>query len=429
MDRTLDPTLASWVPVRPGSEFPIQNLPYGAFTRPGEGPRIGVAIGDYVLDLPALHDAGHLDGILPDAVAHAPVLNPLMALDRETHTALRRRLSQLLDASGDRIGGDGDGFVAPQSQVTLLLPFDVADYVDFYSSVHHATNVGRLFRPGAEPLLPNWRHLPVGYHGRAGTVVVSGTPVTRPHGQRPGPDGPTFGPSARLDFELEVGFVTGRSSTPGVPVAAGDAEGHIFGLCLVNDWSARDIQAWEYVPLGPFLGKSFATTVSPWIVTLDALEPFRVDPPAQDPPPFPYLEAPARSAVDARLTVVIGDSVVTEVGLAQMYWTMAQQLAHATVNGASTRTGDLFASGTVSGPVPGSLGCLLEATANGAEPITLADGTTRTFLGDHDTVTLTARCEAPGAVPIGFGACTGTVLPADQLPDNALAAHATGGTP
>ena len=412
-DPTLDPALASWVPVPPGSDFPIQNLPYGVAG--GDRPRIVVAIGDHVVDVPALHDAGHLDGILPAAAAHAPVLNPLMALDRETHRALRRRLSALLDAAGDRIGGEGGRFLTPVEEVDLLLPFVVSDYVDFYSSIHHATNVGRLFRPDAEPLLPNWRHLPVGYHGRSGTVVVSGTPVTRPHGQRPGLGGPSFGPSARLDFELEVGFVTGR---PGAAVPVGAAEDHIFGLCLVNDWSARDIQAWEYVPLGPFLGKSFATTVSPWIVTLDALAPFRVDPPPQDPAPFPYLEGPPRSAVAARLTVAIGDTTVSEVSLAGMYWTMAQQLAHATVNGASTRTGDLFASGTVSGPTPGTLGCLLEATRNGAEPISLDDGSTRTFLEDFDTVTLTARCEAEGAAPIGFGACTGTVLPAGDTYDH-----------
>lgn len=420
-DPTLDPTLTSWVPVEAGSDFPIQNLPYGVFTRPGIMPHLGVAIGDHVLDVAALQASGKLAGVgLPAHAVFTHSLNALMALDEETLTALRCRLSGLLAAGSELAGGDGERYLFPVDELTMLLPVEIGDYVDFYSSIHHASNVGRMFRPDAEPLLPNWRHLPVGYHGRAGTVVVSGTPIVRPSGQRPGADGPTFGPSQKLDFELEVGFLTGRTVAPGRPLPVGDAEGHIFGMCLVNDWSARDIQAWEYVPLGPFLAKSFATSMSPWVVTMAALAPFRVAPPAQAPQPFPYLRTTGDTAVDLRLEVDIDDTTVTRVHFSEMYWTMAQQLAHATVNGAGSRTGDLFASGTVSGEEDGTLGSLLEAAWNGQRPITLRDGSTRTFLEDGDTVTLRGWCVATGATRIGFGTCTGTVMPGESPPEEAV---------
>jgi fumarylacetoacetase len=293
----------------------------------------------------------------------------------------------------------------------MHLPIEVGDYVDFYSSIHHATNVGGLFRPDGEPLLPNWRHLPVAYHGRSGTVVVSGTPIQRPSGQRRGRGGPQFGPSTALDFELEVGFITGNANRLGEAVPVEAAEDHIFGMCLVNDWSARDLQAWEYQPLGPFLGKSFASTISPWIVPLGALANHRVDPPDQEPEVLPYLRTTGPTAVDLQLEVEIipsgasSGTVVTATSFADMYWTMAQQLAHATVNGATARAGDLFASGTVSGPEPGTLGCLLEITKGGTEPITLNDGSVRTYLEDGDTVVIRSA-----AGDISFGECAGQVV-------------------
>jgi fumarylacetoacetase len=296
--------------------------------------------------------------------------------------------------------------------VAMELPVAIGDYVDFYSSLHHATNVGMMFRPDAEPLLPNWRHLPVAYHGRASSVVVSGAPVVRPNGQRRGADGPVFGPTERLDVEMEVGFVTGVGNPLGTSITVDGAEDHIFGVCLVNDWSARDIQAWEYQPLGPFLGKSFATTISPWIVTLDALAPFRVAPPAQDPAPLGYLSVDGDAALDLLLEIRLNGEVVSQPRFREMYWTMSQQLAHATVNGTNARTGDLYASGTVSGETPDTYGCLLEMTWNGARPLSLAGGEQRTYLEDGDEVVMRGWCERDGAARIGFGECAGTVVPA-----------------
>jgi fumarylacetoacetase len=316
-----------------------------------------------------------------------------MAKGRPVWQAVRRRLGDLL--TDERHRAAVTPALAPRENVRLHLPVEVADYVDFYSSLHHAENVGRMFRPDAEPLLPNWKHLPVGYHGRAGTIVVSGTPVTRPSGQRRRPDGTVaFGPSIRLDIELEVGFVVGTPSPMGRAVPASAVEDHVFGVVLLNDWSARDIQAWEYQPLGPFLGKSFATSISGWVVPLEALAPYRVAGPPQDPAPLPYLEAGGPWALDLTLEVWLrpaGAPTATRVsgsGFAGMYWTVAQQLAHLTVNGASLRTGDLFASGTVSGPRREERGSLLELSWNGTEPIDLGDGVTRTFLEDGDEVIL-----------------------------------------
>ena len=402
-DPTLDPGLTSVVPVPDGSDFPIQNLPFGVFRPGSEAPRIGVAIGDMVLDLAAVQAAGFL-GDLPSGAFAQQNLNGFMSLGRDSWRHTREVVSALLSE------GDPGEFLSPQSSVEMVLPVTIGDYVDFYSSLHHATNVGRLFRSDQPALPDNWRHLPIGYHGRSATVVVSGTPVRRPLGQLAAG---VYGPTAKLDFELEVGFVAGTGNAAGEPIPVAEAEAHIFGVCLVNDWSARDIQAWEYQPLGPFLGKSFATTISPWIVTLDALAPFRVPSPVQDPPPLPHLRAPEGAALDLDLRVSLGDTVLARPRFGSIYWTMAQQLAHATSNGAVVRCGDLFASGTVSDETES--GSLLELSANGARPVALDGGSKRTFLEDGDRVVMRGRCERAGAVGIGLGECTGVVLQAKEM--------------
>ncbi len=360
---------------------------FGVFRRPGEAPRVGVRRGDAVLDVSVVAGSIGVDA----AVLAAPALNGLMALGPDAWRAVR----------------EADAPEVPVADVELLLPVAVADYVDFYSSIEHATNLGRLFRPGGDALLPNWRELPVGYHGRAGTVVVSGTDVVRPSGQRKPPDAerPVFGPSVRLDIELELGFVVATPSALGEPVPVERALDHLFGCVLVNDWSARAIQRWEYQPLGPFLGKSFATSISPWVVPLDALAGARVDLPPQEPEPLPYLrEAPW--AYDLALEVELNGTVVSRTSARNLYWSVAQQVAHLTVNGASLRTGDLLATGTISGPEPSARGSLIELTWNGAEPLTLADGSRRTFLEDGDEVVLRGR--GPG---VDLGEVRGRITP------------------
>ncbi len=414
--------MTSRLEIPDGSDFPVQNLPYGVAEHDGR-TGVVVAIGNHVVDLSVLAAAGTFPEV-PPGTFDRDSLDRFMALGRPVWKAVRSRLTDLL-AGGDEPHRRNavEAALVPMTDVTMRLPIRIGDYVDFYSSIHHATNVGRLFRPGSEPLLPNWRHLPVGYHGRSGTVVVDGTPIRRPSGQRldPATGEPTYGPTRALDFELEIGFITGSGNVLGEPIQVDDAHRHIFGLVLVNDWSARDLQAWEYQPLGPFLGKSFATTISPWIVPLDALAPFRVPAPPQDPEPLPYLRPRRRLAFDIRLEVEIvpaGSStgtVVTRTGFADMYWTMDQQLAHATSNGATTRPGDLFASGTVSGPTPDSLGCLLELTEAGRRPLRLADGTERRYLRDGDTVIMRGWC-GHGSARIGFGSCRGTVESASTRP-------------
>jgi fumarylacetoacetase len=393
----------TWLELPPGSLFGPANLPYGVFEADGHhgGRRVGVRVGDSVLDLAA---------VLDDPVLSGPSLNAFMAQGPARWRAVRARITDLL--TDRRARRDVEPALRPLSGVRLHLPFEVGDYVDFYASENHATNVGRLFRPGGEPLTPNWKHLPIGYHGRSGTVVVSGTPVTRPRGQRRGETAPVFGPSQRLDFEAEVGFVVGAGSPLGVPVPAGEFADHVFGVFLVNDWSARDIQSWETVPLGPFLAKSFATSVSPWIVPLEALAHARVSPPPQDPEPLPYLADPGHTGFDLALEVRLNDQVVSRPPFATMYWTPAQMLAHMTVNGASTRTGDFYASGTVSGPDRDQRGCLLELSWGGAEPLKLPDGSVRSFLEDGDEVTITATAPAADGRRIGFGEVTGQILPA-----------------
>ena len=428
-DATTDPALHSWADVAPGSDFPIQHLPYGAFVRAGEGtPRLGAAIGDAILDLRLVAHAGLLDDALDEAeyVFAQPVLNALLQRGKPTWRAVRATISRLLSA-GDRSlheAGIAERVLVPRSEVRSTLPLEVRDYVDFYSSREHATNVGRLLRPGGDPLMPNWTWIPIGYHGRAGSVVVTGTPVMRPNGQRKNPSdpAPSFGPSRLLDIELELAFVTGDGPPLGTPVPVTHAEEHIFGVALCNDWSARDIQAWEYQPLGPFLSKSFATSLAGWITPLEALEPFRVRGPVQDPAPLAYLTTQGEHHFDIALEVElasevmrregIAPTVVTQTNFRGMYWSMAQQLAHLTSNGARLRAGDVNASGTISGFEPRSQGCLLELTQRGAQPLELADGTLRGFLEDGDSVTLRGRCTAEGAVPIGLGRVEGVILAA-----------------
>ncbi len=385
--------------------FGLDNLPYGAV---GDPARLAVRLGDDAVLLAELEARGLLAPAgLPAGTLDGPVLNPLLALGPPAWSALRSTLQDVL------AGGPPEGTTVPLSEVEPRLPFQVGDYVDFYSSLEHATNLGRMFRPDGDPLLPNWRHLPVGYHGRASSVVPSGTPVRRPRGQLPPaePGGPPrFGPSERLDIELELGFVTGPGNALGTAIPASQAAEHVFGFVLVNDWSARDIQRWEYQPLGPFLGKSFATSVSPWLVPLAALEPFRVPAPLQDPEPLEYLRAPGDWALDIALEVELEGTVVSRGNARGLYWTFPQQLAHATINGTNIRPGDLYASGTISGAEPGTEGSLIELTRAGRDPLPIAGG--RTFLEDGDTVTIRGWCGDRDAPAISFGEVTGTILPA-----------------
>ncbi|QGN46514.1 fumarylacetoacetase [Micromonospora sp. WMMD558] len=397
----------SWVTGVEGSPYGVHNLPYGVFRTADREPRVGVRIGELVLDLGGAEAAGL---VLAAGALGRPRLNEFLALGRPQWTAVRQRITDLLTDPAHRAAVEP--LLVPLAEVELLLPFEVADYVDFYSSEHHAANVGQIFRPGQPPLLPNWKHLPIGYHGRAGTVVVSGTPVVRPQGQRATPQGPVTGPSVRLDIEAEVGFVVGVPSPLGRPVAARDFADHVFGVVLVNDWSARDIQAWEYQPLGPFLGKSFATSVSAWVTPLEALGAAFVPAPDQDPPVADYLRDEPHLGLDLSLTVEWNGERVSEPPFATMYWTPAQQLAHLTVNGASLRTGDLYASGTVSGPERHQVGSFLELTWGGTEPVKVGGGETRTFLEDGDTVTITATAPGPDGTTVAFGEVTGTILPA-----------------
>ncbi|MFG3421895.1 fumarylacetoacetase [Micromonospora sp. NPDC048063] len=397
----------SWVTGADGSPYGVANLPYGVFRQGEREPRVGVRIADFVLDLAGAEAAGL---VLAAGTLGRPTLNDFMALGRPQWTAVRQRVTELLTDAAHRPAVEP--LLVPLDEVRMVLPFDVADYVDFYSSEHHAGNVGQIFRPGQPPLLPNWKHLPIGYHGRAGTVVVSGTPVVRPSGQRATAQGPVTGPSVRLDIEAEVGFVVGVPSRLGTRVPADDFADHVFGVVLVNDWSARDIQAWEYQPLGPFLGKSFATSVSAWVTPLDALGDAFVPAPDQDPPVADYLRDVPHLGLDLRLAVEWNGERVSEPPFATMYWTPAQQLAHLTVNGASLRTGDLYASGTVSGPERGQVGSFLELTWGGAEPVKFAGGETRTFLEDGDTVSITATAPGPDGTTIALGEVTGTVTAA-----------------
>ena len=418
-----DPALKSFVPVPDESHFPIQNLPFGVFRpRGGAAPRVGVAIGEMVLDLAVLEARGLLPLENPAGPFFSrPSLNAFLSLGHAAWSAVRRRVSELLRDAADPHGLEtlrNDAALRaqallPQADVHLLLPAEIGDYTDFYSSRHHATNVGTMIRGPEQALQENWLHLPVAYHGRASSVVVSGTGVRRPLGQT-GPG--RFGPSRALDFELELGFLVGPGNPLGEPIAIDTAEQHIFGLVLVNDWSARDIQKWEYVPLGPFLAKNFATSVSPWVVTLDALQPFRHPNEPQDPSPLPYLQTRHPWSLDIELEVSLSTEAaapvrITRSNFRHLYWNIAQQLAHHTVNGCNVRPGDLMGSGTVSGPDKNARGCLLELTWGGKEPLEVAGLGRRVFLEDGDRVTMTGWAQADG-YRIGFGEITGQVLPA-----------------
>ncbi len=437
LDETHDPARTSWVESAQGHpDFPIQNLPFGVFLRRDDGQpaRVGIAIGDRILDLTACHDEGRFTGPAEPAAeaCAAPALTRLMALGPGPRRELRRQVSALLDAqspAGRASRRLGDRILLPMAEAELLLPAEVGDYTDFYASVHHATNVGSMFRPD-NPLLPNYKWVPIGYHGRASSIVPSGTPVRRPRGQVKGPDAdaPWFGPTRSLDYEMELGCFVAGGNPLGEPVPLAAAEELLFGVCLVNDWSARDVQAWEYQPLGPFLAKNFATTVSPWVVTMEALAPFRVPAfrrPAGDPEPLPYLRSDGDQAgggLDVVVEVFLASARMRKGGVpplalsrgrvADLYWTPAQMLAHHASNGCNLRPGDLFASGTVSGPEKANRGCLLELTWRGAEPLTLPTGETRRFLEDGDEVVMRGWCEREGAVRIGLGECRGVVLPA-----------------
>ena len=434
LNGTHDPQLSSWVESanQPGADFPIQNLPFGVFSRRPELPppvgSIGVAIGDFILNLRRCAKAGLLDGLAPETVlaCSSVRLNRLMALGNEPQSRLRERLSELLRAGSDQKAAI-EPLLLPMRKAVMLRPAEIGDYTDFYASIHHATNVGRLFRPD-NPLLPNYKYVPIGYHGRASSIMVSGTPVQRPHGQSKDAtaDTPAFGPTRALDYELEVGFFAGAGNELGHPIPIARAESHVFGLCLLNDWSARDVQSWEYQPLGPFLAKSFATTISPWVVTMEALAPFRVPAfqrPDGDPAPLPYLnwtEDRERGGIDLTLEVHIASRQMRESGvpamrlsrgnLRNLYWTPAQLLTHHTSNGCNLRAGDLLASGTVSGPRPEERGCLLEMTQRGAEPVLLHGGEVRKFLDDGDEVILRGYCERTGFARIGFGECRGIIV-------------------
>ncbi len=417
-----DPSRKSWIPVPENSDFPIQNLPFGVFIPEDDIITTGTRIGDTAIDLSVLQQLGYFKGIdLPDDVFLQDTLNDFIALGRSTWRKVRNRLAELFDESNTELKENVDHqnkALFPVDHVQMLMPVFIQDYTDFYSSIEHATNVGKMFRDPDNALLPNWKHIPVGYHGRSSSIVISGEPLHRPKGQRmaPGADAPTFGPSVRMDFELEMAFITGEGKPLGHRIKADEAEDYIFGMVLFNDWSARDIQKWEYVPLGPFLGKNFGSSISPWVVTMDALEPFKVEGPKQDPPVLPYLQTTGANNYDIALEVGLApegkaETVISRSNYKYMYWNQRQQLAHHTVNGCNINAGDMMASGTISGPTKDSYGSMLELSWAGKEPITLDTGDTRTFIEDGDTITMRGHCQN-GAVRIGFGEVSTKLLPA-----------------
>jgi fumarylacetoacetase len=414
-----DPNLRSWVDIPEHSDFPIQNLPFGIYSTGDTPRRVCTAIGDYVADIHILSEHGFFEDLeLESGIFEQATLNPFIGQGLSKTRAVRQRLADIMDDDLEEWDASElrSFFLIPRSEVTLHLPLAIGDYTDFYSSLEHATNVGSLFRGKDNALMPNWRHLPVGYHGRSSSIVVSGTDIVHPRGQYipEGANRPVFGPSQRLDFELETAFVVGRRSAMGQPISTDEANDYMFGMVLFNDWSARDIQRWEYQPLGPFLGKSFASAISPWVVTMDALSSFRCDGPTQEPEVLPYLKLPDSSSYDIHLEAILETADGKRMSLCQtnhkhLYWRMVQQLAHQTSNGCNVRIGDLYASGTISGPDPGSFGSLLELTQNGTLPITLPDGSGRTFLEDGDTIILKGYCEGNG-IRIGFGECRSTIV-------------------
>ena len=432
MNETHDPSLKSWVESAndPATDFPIQNLPFGLFTRSGsrDAPAVGVAIGDQILDMRALVTDGRISESAAAEACTEASLNPLMSIAPSSLSELRKEISHFL--SSPQKGSSQAHFLVSMKDATMHLPADIGDYTDFYASIHHATNVGSMFRPD-NPLLPNYKYVPIGYHGRASSIVASGTPVRRPNGQTKAADAPqpTYGPSKMLDYESELGFFIGQGNDLGETIPISEAGLHVFGFCLVNDWSARDIQSWEYQPLGPFLAKNFATTVSPWVITAEAAEPFRVAAfrrPPGDPEALPYLRAEddqARGGIAATLEVYLSstrmrDEKMEPVRLSRasfqsMYWTVAQMVAHHASGGCNLRSGDLLGSGTISGDTEDSRGCMLELTWRGSKPIRLPTGEERRFLQDGDEVIMKGYLEAEGRRRIGFGECRGTIFPAE----------------
>ncbi len=422
MNELINSPLGSWVQIPKDSDFTIHNLPFGVFQNKRLSPRAGIAIGDKIVDLSVLHDGGFLSEItqLPEGIFLKDSLNDLIALGKSVTRRIRDKVQDLLKEENPSLRDHqirGKAMVT-RKEAIMLLPVKVGDYTDFYSSMDHATNVGTMFRDPDNALLPNWKHMPVGYHGRASSIIPSGIPIHRPKGQFKDVDmeKPGFGPSKRLDFELELAFITGKATRMGDSISTEDAENHIFGFVLFNDWSARDIQAWEYVPLGPFLGKSFASSISPWIVTLEALEQFRISGPVQDPEVLPYLQCKKNHSFDINLEVFIQPenkkaTKVCSSNYRHMYWNIAQQLAHQTVNGCNINIGDMYASGTISGPSPESYGSMLELAWKGTKPVQLEEGGERTFIENGDRVIMKGYCEKNG-IRVGFGEVTSQVLPA-----------------
>jgi fumarylacetoacetase len=416
-----NPAITSWLPVPENSDFPIQNIPFGVFLTRDDIITIGTRIGDHAIDLGALHQLGYFEGIpLTDDIFLQDTLNDFISDGKKTWRLVRSRISELFKTENTTLQKNKEHqniVLFTMNEIEMQLPVHIGDYTDFYSSKEHATNVGKMFRDPENALLPNWLHIPVGYHGRSSTIIPSGTPIRRPNGQTmpKGAENPVFGPSKLLDFELEMAFITTDANAIGEPIAISEAENYIFGLVLFNDWSARDLQKWEYVPLGPFLGKNFASSISPWIVTLDALEPFRVPSPKQDPEPLPYLMQEGDHSFDIHLEVDITPqnepaTTITRSNFKYMYWTMAQQLAHHTVNGCKVNSGDMMGSGTISGPTPDSYGSMLELSWQGTKPVQLANSITRKFIENNDTVTLRGFCEKDG-VRVGFGEIVTKILP------------------
>lgn len=419
MIRANNPNLRSWVPVPADSDFPIQNLPLGVI-KSGELFHVATRIGDHVLDLAVLNQSGLLGVDYVDSIFENEYINDCIGLGKEMMRDLRNRISKLLDDQHHELKENTDlckACLIHISQVELSMPVNIRNYTDFYSSKEHATNVGSMFRDPANALLPNWKHIPIGYHGRSSSIVLTGTPIHRPKGQTKSPESenPEFGPTKQLDFELEMAFITCGSNMLGSQISTAEAENYIFGMVLFNDWSARDIQSWEYVPLGPFLAKNFASSISPWVVPLDALKPFRVEGPAQDPKPLPYLQFEGQHNYDIELEVYLETPRLNSVRIIHsnykyMYWNMVQQLAHHTVNGCNVQVGDLYASGTISGPIKDSFGSMLELTWRGTDPLKLPDNTERKFIQDHDTVIMKGFARN-NDVRIGFGEVRNTILP------------------
>lgn len=413
--------MKSWIDIPADSDFSIHNIPFGIYQSP-HGPRVATAIGNHVVDLAELNGAGFLQQFnLPHEIFKSAYLNDFISLGKTITNAVRARLQELFSDENTELKGYTtlvEKALLPMDSVTMLLPVQIGDYTDFYSSEDHATNVGKMFRDPANALLPNWKHLPVGYHGRSSSIVISGTPIHRPKGQtkQDSEDAPTFGPSRLVDFELEMGFVIGKETQLGDSISTAQADEYIFGMVIFNDWSARDIQKWEYVPLGPFLAKNFGSSISPWVVTLEALEHFRVAGAKQEPKVLPYLEYQGDKNLDINLEVAItpangAENVISKSNYKYMYWTMGQQLAHHTVNGCNVRVGDMMASGTISGPTESSFGSMLELTWGGKNPITLNDGTERKFIQDGDTVTMRAYA-VKNDIRVGFGEVKSQILPA-----------------